>query len=533
MSRTATAHRNRTRLAALAALTTGLGLTAFGLPGLAFGAGAPTSVTYDTGSLDWGVKASFRNYVTGPAGGGSVELTGGATVNTDGSYHFNLASAGYDLTTHSLNAAFDGGVRFLAHGGALDVALSDLRITTTGATGTLTADTASKETVGAPAPTLRQDVPLATFTVARDTTTGTATPAKLTAEGAKAFAGFYQAGAELDPPSIVLKQSPTSPSPTPTPTPTQTPTTGPSTEPTAEPSPTPTTEPTTTPTTEPTTTPTTEPTTTPTTNPSSSPSTSPTTPATKELAVVDGRLEWGVKEGFRSYVTGPIAAGRVQFDGGASDYRFGSATGSYRTDNHALTADFAGSVRFLGHQSADGHYELDTRLSRLGLRVDASGAYLVADVAAATRGGAPVSLSGVRLAELDLSKADFKPVDGVVTLRQVPAKLTADGVPAFGTYRAGEALDALTVTLSFDRGAALPDPTTAPTTTPTSGTSTGGSTGTSTGGGGATLTTTGTPGGELAFTGGGSGSVPLLATAAGLVLLGGATTVLVRRRNTD
>ncbi|MFJ8443050.1 HtaA domain-containing protein [Kitasatospora griseola] len=533
MSRTATAHRNRTRLAALAALTTGLGLTAFGLPGLAFGAGAPTSVTYDTGSLDWGVKASFRNYVTGPAGGGSVELTGGATVNTDGSYHFNLASAGYDLTTHSLNAAFDGGVRFLAHGGALDVALSDLRITTTGATGTLTADTASKETVGAPAPTLRQDVPLATFTVARDTTTGTATPAKLTAEGAKAFAGFYQAGAELDPLSIVLKQSP---SPTPTPTPTQTPTTGPSTEPTTEPttepSPTPTTEPTTTPTTEPTTTPTTEPSTTPTTNPSSSPSTSPTTPATRELAVVDGRLEWGVKEGFRSYVTGPIAAGRVQFDGGASDYRFGSATGSYRTDNHALTADFAGSVRFLGHQSADGHYELDTRLSRLGLRVDASGAYLVADVAAATRGGAPVSLSGVRLAELDLSKADFKPVDGVVTLRQVPAKLTADGVPAFGTYRAGEALDALTVTLAFDRGAALPDPT----PTPTSGTSTGGSTDGSTGtstDGGATLTTSGTPGGELAFTGGGSGSVPLLATAAGLVLLGGATTVLVRRRNTD
>ncbi|KIQ66124.1 hypothetical protein TR51_18345 [Kitasatospora griseola] len=502
-------------MAALAALTTGLGLTAFGLPSLAFGAGAPTSVTYDTGSLDWGVKASFRNYVTGPAGGGSVELTGGATRNTDGSYHFNLASAGYDLTTHSLNAAFDGGVRFLAHGGALDVALSDLRITTSGTTGTLTADTASKETVGAPAPTPRQDVPLATFTVARDTTTGTATPAKLTAEGAKAFAGFYQAGAELDPLSIVLKQSPTSPSPTPTAT--ATPTAGPSTEPTTEP------------TTEPSTTPTTPPSTTPTANPSPSPS----TPETKELAIVDGRLEWGVKEGFRSYVTGPIAAGRVQFDGGASDYRFGSATGSYRTDNHTLTADFAGSVRFLGHQSADGHYELDTRLSRLGLRVDASGAYLVADVAAATRGGAPVSLSGVRLAELDLSKADFKPVDGVVTLRQVPAELTADGVPAFGTYRAGEALDALTVTLSFDRGAALPDPTTAPTTAPTSGTPTGGSTGTSTGGGGATLTTTGTPGGELAFTGGGSGSLPLLAIAAGLVLLGGATTVLVRRRTAD
>ncbi|MFF0390329.1 HtaA domain-containing protein [Kitasatospora sp. NPDC004615] len=514
MSRTATSHRNRTRLAALAAVTTGLGLTAFGLPGLAFGAGAPTAVTYDTGSLDWGVKASFRNYVTGPAGGGSVELTGGATVNTDGSYHFNLASAGYDTTTHSLNAAFDGGVRFLAHGGALDVAISDLRITTSGSTGTLTADTASKETVGAPTPTLRQDVPLATFTVARDTTNGTATPAKLTAEGAKAFAGFYQAGTELDPLSIVLKQSTTSPSPTPT------------TEPSTEPSTQPTTQPSTEPTTEPSAQPSTSPT--PSTSASPSPSTSPSpsasasTPASNELAVVDGRLEWGVKEGFRSYVTGPIAGGKVQFDDGANDYRFGSATGSYRTDNHALTADFAGSVRFLGHQAADGHYELDTRLSKLGLRVDAGGAYLVADVSAATRGGgSPVSLRAVRLAQLDLSKADFKPVNGVVTLRQVPAKLTADGVPAFGTYRAGEALDALTVTLSFDRNATLPTPGTAPTT---------GTTGT--GGTGATLTSTDSPSGELAFTGGGTGSMPLLATAAGLVLLGGATTVLVRRRTT-
>lgn len=48
--------RNRTRMAALAAVTAGLGLTAFGAPVLAFGAGAPSSVTYDTGSLDWGSR---------------------------------------------------------------------------------------------------------------------------------------------------------------------------------------------------------------------------------------------------------------------------------------------------------------------------------------------------------------------------------------------------------------------------------------------------------------------------------------------
>ncbi|MFJ5231285.1 HtaA domain-containing protein [Kitasatospora sp. NPDC088391] len=512
MSRTPVQHRNRTRLAALAAATAGLGLTAFGLPSLAFGAGAPTSVSYDTGSLDWGVKAGFRSYVTGPTGGGSVELTDGAKVNADGSYHFNLASAGYDLSTHRLNAAFDGGVRFLAHGGALDVAFSDLRITTSGTTGTLTADTASKETVGAPAPTLRQDVPLATFTVARDTTDGGATAATLTAEGAKAFAGFYPAGTALDPLSITLKQTPapsTSASPSASPSTSPSTSASPSTAPSTSTSPSASTSPSTQP------------------SPSASATSTATTPASNELPIVDGRLEWGVKEKFRTYVTGPIAAGKVEFGGGAADYRFGSGTGSYRTDTHALSAHFAGSVRFLGHQAADGHYELDTQLSNLGIRVDASGAYLVGDAhARSLSGGAAVELTGARLAKLDLSGADFRPVNGVVTLRQVPATLTAEAAPLFGRYPEGEQLDPLTAVLSFDRDATLPS------TTPT----TGGGTGTApTGGGdtagstvgGATLSTSG--GAELASTGS-TGAVPMLATAAGLLLLGGATTVLVRRR---
>ncbi|GAA2119821.1 hypothetical protein GCM10009759_68180 [Kitasatospora saccharophila] len=529
MSRTPARHRNRTRLAALAAATAGLGLTAFGLPSLAFGAGAPTTVSYDTGSLDWGVLAKFRSYVTGPIGGGSATATGGATVNQDGSYHFNLASAGYDTTTHRLNATFDGGVRFLAHDGALDVAFSDLRISTEGTTGTLIADTSSKETVGAAAPTVREDVPLATFTVARDTTNGGATAAALTAEGAKAFAGFYPAGTALDPLSIVLKQTPApSPSPSTPAEPSTEPSTEPSVEPSIEPSAAPSTEPSTGPSSSasPSAGPSPEP------SPSPSSSASASTPAGNELAVVDGRLEWKVQEDFLAYVTGPIAAGKVEFGGGAAGFGFGSGSGSYRTDTHALSADFAGSVRFLGHRGADGQYQLDTALSKLGIRVDASGAYLVADVTAKSlSGGEPVVLTGVRIAELDLSKADFTPVDGVVTLRQVPATLTAEGEPVFGQYKEGKALAPVTAVLSFDRSATLP-PTT-PSTAPSTGTGTGTGAGTDTGGttGGATLTTSGADGGELAYTGGGTGTAPILATAAGLLLIGGATTVLARRRS--
>jgi hypothetical protein len=244
---------------------------------------------------------------------------------------------------------------------------------------------------------------------------------------------------------------------------------------------------------------------------------------------VNGTLDWTVKESFRKYLAGPVADGKVEFGGGAAGYRFGGATGSYDTATHAVTAGFNGSVRFLGHPAAGGGYALDTTLSGLGVRIDQGGAFLIADVTAKAQDGTNSVLPAVRIAELDLSGASFAPVGGVVTLTGVPARLTADGVPAFGNYPAGEALDPVSLSLAFD--AAAPPPS-APaggqggSTTPAAVQA--GSTGSGTG---ATLTTTGAGGGAaLASTGAGTPVVPLLATAAGLVLLGGSTTVLVRRR---
>ncbi len=539
--------RNRIRLAALAAVTAGLGLTAFGAPALAFGAGAPSSVTYDTGALDWGVKASFRSYVTGPVGQGAVELTGGATTNADGTFHFGLATASYDTGTHVLTSAFTGGVRFTAHHGALDVALSDLKITTAGTTGTLTADTASKEAVGAPDVTRRDDVPLVTFTVGRDTTTGVPTATKLTEQGAKAFAGFYAAGSDMDPLALLLKQSPATPSPTATPTATQSPTAMPTATPTATGSPTATASPTAsdTPTATASPTATGSPTATQspsatssptaTTSPSAtgSPSTAPS--GNGELAVVNGTLDWQVKESFRKYLQSPVANGKVEFAGGAADYRFGGAKGSYNTKSHALSAGFAGSVRFLGHPVAGGGYQLDTTFSKLGLSIDKDGAFLTADVNAKSMDGKTTSLSGARIAKLDISKANLAPVNGVVTLNAVPATLTAEGVPAFANYKAGESLDPVTVSLAFDKAAQLP--TTAPVTAGSAGGGTGAGTGTGTGAGtvgGASLTTGGGASlggsGVLASTGSSTPVIPLLATASGLLLLGGGATALARHR---
>ncbi|MFJ3220421.1 HtaA domain-containing protein [Kitasatospora sp. NPDC086801] len=541
--------RNRTRLAALAAATAGLGLTALGAPALAFGAGGPGSVTYDTGALDWGVKASFRSYVSGPASqGGAIELTGGATTNADGTFHFGLANATYDLATHALSSSFTGGVRFTAHHGALDVALSDLKVTTAGTTGTLTADTASKESMGATEVTRRDDVPLVTFTVGRDTTTGVPTAAKLTEQGAKAFAGFYAAGTDMDPLSLLLKQSPATPSPTATATATASPTAPtPTSTPSATGTPTASPSATGTPSTTPSATPSATSTPSATQSPSAtaSPSTSATPSATGtpaptgapgRLPVLNGSLDWTVKESFRAYLATPTASGKVEFGGGAADYRFGGATGGYNTADHSLTAAFNGSVRFLGHPGKDG-WALDTTLSKLGLTIDQGGAFLTADVNGKSPDGKATSLSGARIAKLDVPAAALKPVNGVVTLSGVPATLTAEGVPVFSNYPAGTALDPVSATLAFDKDAKLPA------VPPTAGSGAGGANqaaggqGSGTGAvGGASLTTggglsgTGGGGGVLAATGSETPVVPLLATAAGLLLVGGSATVLVRNR---
>ncbi|MFJ9697119.1 HtaA domain-containing protein [Kitasatospora sp. NPDC101183] len=513
--------RNRTRLAALAAATVGLGLTALGAPALATAAGGPGSVTYDTGALDWGVKASFRGYLNGPGSqGGAVELTGGATTNPDGTYHFGLAKASYDLGSHALTSSFTGGVHFTAHHGALDIAVTDLKVTTSGTTGTLTADTASKESMAAPEVTRREDVPLVTFTVARDTTTGVPTAAKLTEQGSKVFAGFYPAGSDMDPLSLLLKQSPATPSPTATPstTPSATPTVTPSATATA------TAQPTAEPTAQPTATPTATTTATPT--PTAAPTTAPS-----KLPVVNGTLDWTVKESFRKYLESPMAAGKVEFAGGAADYRFGGATGAYNTAEHSLTAGFDGSVRFLGHPGKDG-WALDTKLSKLGLTIDSQGAFLTADVDGRSPDGKSTKLTGARIAKLDVPASALRPVNGVVTLAKVPATLTAEGVPVFSNYPAGTALDPVTASLAFDKDAKLPTDPPAGTNTGTGvnvGTNAGG--GQASGGGPSLTTDLGTTGGgSLAATGADTPVVPLLATAAGLVLAGGAATVLVRNR---
>ncbi|MEU0627365.1 HtaA domain-containing protein [Streptomyces sp. NPDC005989] len=179
--------------------------------------------------------------------------------------------------------------------------------------------------------------------------------------------------------------------------------------------------------------------------------------------VQGGRLDWGIKSSFQSYVTGPIANGSWSLTGGAatvggSQFRFHSATGSYDPATGAFGSAFAGGVHFLGHQKADGSHELDLTISRPTVRVTGGNGTLYADVVSKDKGsGRVTSAAQVPLATLGLSGIDMRGGSTPIALTDVPATLTDRGAKAFaGYYTAGTPLDP--VSLSVDTAAPVEKP---------------------------------------------------------------------------
>ncbi|MEV1018854.1 HtaA domain-containing protein [Streptomyces sp. NPDC050264] len=171
--------------------------------------------------------------------------------------------------------------------------------------------------------------------------------------------------------------------------------------------------------------------------------------------VQGGRLDWGVKSSFQSYITGPIAKGSYSLTGGAatvgaSQFRFHSATGTYDGSTGAFTSSFSGGVHFVGHKKSDGTNELDMTLSRPTVRIAGGSGTLYVDVVSKAKGtGAVTSSRQVPFATLSLGGIDMKGDGNAVTLNNLPATLTSQGATSFaGYYTAGTALDP--VSLSAD-----------------------------------------------------------------------------------
>ncbi|MEU5997252.1 HtaA domain-containing protein [Streptomyces sp. NPDC047197] len=498
------ATRRPITLAAAVATAVTLGATALTLPALAADgeAAAAPKMELKDGTLDWGFKETFRKYVTGMAAG-KIEATDGAKQAADnGVFTFTDGKGTYDTGTHATDTAFKGSVRFSSTAHRFDIKVSDVKVRTEGTGGAIQADISLNGTA-------QNDIDLAKLDLTGirpgqgegGAMTFKDIPATLTADGAKAFNGMYKEGDKLDPATLSVKaggaptQKPTE-TPKPTDKPTQTP------KPTAKPTETPK----------------------PTGKPTATPK--PTSGTERPAGEVhDGSLAWGVKESFRRYIE---SGGGATLSGGAekndNGYDFPYAKGDVDSDAKKLNASFGGAVRF--QYKAHG---IDMKFS--DIKVAASGAKGTLTVDVTTPKG---TNNDVKFATLDLSKASYAAKDDVVVLDKVPAAFTAAGAKQFESedapsgYKAGDAIDPVTVALSVAEGAELPGG---------SGGSggTGGATDSGTTGGGSSDlggggSVGGGTGGSLASTGSSVPTGALLGTAGAIAAVGAGAVFMARRR---
>ncbi|WP_313601431.1 HtaA domain-containing protein [Aeromicrobium phoceense] len=374
---------------------------------------AGTRVT--TGTISWGLKTSFRNYITGPIAHGEVTTGAPATAAPDG-FTFPAAAGTWGDAS---DVAAQGSVRFEGHDGVLDLTISRPRLVTSG-------DSARLEVDAVVNGDSRSGIAIADVDLAgRVTSSGSkvtvaGAPAVLTQAGAALFSyegsPMYEAGTALDPVSAQLTLAtvvePTDPEPT-------------------EPGPTEPTEP------------------------------APTTPPANDTKVTGGSLAWGLKQSFRSYLKMGFVAGATEALAPATDdgtrTTFSSASGTW--SSRVVDVRTSGGVRFTGH-----HGVLDFTVRNLRLVVDGTRSELRADV----RDSEGNDLRNLAFATVDL-RGRAKVARNAVTIAGAPVTLTRAGEAMFDysgspMYGAGTALDPLNGTITV-KGATAP-PKTAPVAQP-------------------------------------------------------------------
>ncbi|MFK0123615.1 HtaA domain-containing protein [Streptomyces nigra] len=504
--------RRALALAAAVATATALGATALATASAASAAEVPLS-GYE---LTWGIKQSYRTYVTTYAAGSFTPAGGASQAADNGAFTFPGGSGTYDSTAHTLDLGFQGSLTVASEAHGFEIVLSDVRFDSGDAE--ITADVTRDGTT-------TQDVPLADVTVTR-AMTGMET--KLTKEAADVFGSKSYEGAAGDPLTVVQREETGTPSGSPSDTPSGS--ASPSTSEPESPAPSASATQPASPSAS------TSPSAAPTESTAPSPSASATRPPAKG-EIVDGTLGWGVKQSFRAYVVGGVAHGTITTSDGARQasgngaFTFTGATGTYDTEAGTLSASFDGAVTFKGHEE-DGEYGLDLTFSGLKVTLDGGSGRLTADVTSLGE-----KSEDVVLAELKAESPALKADGDVITVAGIGATLTEAGAKAFGGfYTAGSALDPVNLLMALTADAQLPG----------DGDGSGGSTGAGDGAGAAGGSSDGgsgtggaTTGGAGDTTGGISGGlastgsdvpVAALGTAAAVTAAAGAGVLLALRR---
>ena len=460
---------------------------------------AAASQSLQDASVDWGVKSSFRRYITGPVAGGSQELTG-ATSNADGSYHFTAAEGTVEADG-SYHVKFTGSsVKYTGHHGVLEVTISDLELVIKDGQGSLYANISERPYNGntTPNPPVQHDHTLiGTFDASSLKNEGgqltlaasDATKVKLSAEATSVFAGFYQAGQELDAlafsAKLVTKQAPAPEKPAdPTPEPTQ-----PAPEPSkpADPAPEPSqpapeqSKPAEMPEPQPSRSseaPAPQPSQTseapasnpskPSEAPSSQPAPQPSQsseaakpapaqpPATDAAPRTDvpkgqghiiesGNLTWNIRDSFLHYLN-TIARGNITVEGlsknAAGGVDFTSASGSYDESTKTGQINFAGKVHISGH-----HGQLNSSFENTRLVIKEGKGYLVVDAEALNMQGENRTFKDLVLAEVDLSGATLE--NNVLSAKNAAVTVTVEGSEAIFAGQYNDADKRAMAPLSF------------------------------------------------------------------------------------
>lgn len=385
--------------------------------------GKPDSSKAPAGYLAWGIKASFRSYVTGPIAQGSIALSSGAGSAKDG-FRFGQASTSAHPPNAQGTTAYRGAVRFSGHHGTLNLTFAAPTITVTSATkatlratvsGFGTIDLASLNLAGRAARTTGKTVAF------------TDVPATLTAAGARVFSysgsSFYPAGTALDPVSFRIGSTASSSW-------SATSAGRYAAAPAAS-------------------------------NPAAS--AKPVAAPESGCPVSDATLTWGVKESFRAYISGSIANGDWSTTGPVSyktpAFTWRGGTGKHDPNTGAVTLSFSGTATFTGH-----HGSLNTSMGNPRVRMSGTAGALDLDFASTSMEDAMAgkakrtTVPGLSFLNLVVDPASVTRNGDQVTVTSVPGTLTGPGSQAFTNYSAGTAFDPVTVSYRIQPGCQSPNP---------------------------------------------------------------------------
>ncbi len=157
-------------------------------------------------TLSWGVKQSYVNYVSRLSDG---KITTSGVTQSGGAFLWSGGTGKYNEETSKGLARFGGSLNFTGHAGIMDTTFRNVRVQFHGTnSASIVADIVSNSVEGETSSA--NAVYLATISLAGNKSvsgnkvTWSNAPVTLTAAGANAFGGFYEAGQAMDPATVSI-----------------------------------------------------------------------------------------------------------------------------------------------------------------------------------------------------------------------------------------------------------------------------------------------------------------------------------------